>query len=119
MSQIRIRKVCKACSDGGYPIIVRSARNNAKAKQARLEKQYAREAASTGAANTTVAITTTEFSTIAPTTNAATTASTSQAEPHQLPKPAKRKKRTGTANTRYVKIHCLSCTLMMFPRCRK
>ena len=92
--------ICKACIDDGCPIIVRSARNNANTKQARLEKQDAREAASTGIAASTASTTTTTFATTAPTTIATTIAATSQAEPHQLPKPSKRKKRTGTANTR-------------------
>ncbi len=108
--------ICETFSDGGCPIFVHSARNDAKARQARLEKHDAREPASTIAATTIVATTTTAFATIAPTTTATTTPAISQAEPHQLPKPAKRKKRTGTTNTsRYVKIDCLSCTLMTFP----
>ena len=74
------------------------------------------EATSTRDATTIVATNTYAFATTAPTTIATTTVATSQAEPHQLTKPAKPKKRTGTTNTGYAKIDCLSCKLMMiFP----
>jgi len=60
--------ICRACSDGGCPIIVQSALNNAKAKEARLEKQNAREASSNRDATTIAAITIYAFATTAPTT---------------------------------------------------
>ena len=122
--------ICNACIDSGCPMIVRLARNS-KAKQARLEHQHGREAVApgdaTGNATTTIGSTTASGTTfvvaIATASPSATTTTTTpsvnpevtEAEPHQLPNTVKRKKRT--ANTRYVKIVHLLCTLM-FQKCR-
>jgi len=47
---------CMACADSGCHIIVRAARANAKAVQARLDRENAREAAATATATSTMPI---------------------------------------------------------------